>query len=65
MNLITEIEASESHEAILLRHSVYWPRIKAALEAAKEMDEELTSLYDELILPGPGDAVREFRAAMG
>jgi hypothetical protein len=46
MNLIEEIEADykgvqDRVPAYQLLHSPYWPRIKAALEAAQEMDYQL------------------------
>lgn len=76
MNLIEEIESAAEAwgtqqqpsaffklKAAQLIDAPFWPRIKAALESAKEMDETLTS---QRSMPGmyPWPSQINFRAAM-
>lgn len=75
MNIIEEIEAAAcdytyeneapDYEIVYeLVDSAWWPRIRAALEAAQEMDKDLTIMHQWTGRPLTNDSQRKFREAM-
>lgn len=64
MNLIEEIETELRHGAPAIYVENQWPRIRAALLAAKEMDKELADAREYLEVRGPSSAQDKFREAM-
>ena len=56
------MDACISH---VIRDGRYWPRIRAALVAARELAKTHTRLHDPHSQCATCDAVRKFREAMG